>query len=98
MGPYELQRGLYALALSRARELPSVETAYVFLNRADEPVLMTLQEDQFSEMQESLRSTLEEIKAGRFFGAGSTGSGPCRDCWACDLLAAQIKRAAAGEV
>lgn len=93
MVPYELQRGLYALALFRARPDERVDTAYSFLNRADEPVLKTFKAEDFAEVEASLGATLTEITAGRFFEAGSTGRGPCRDCWACDALKAQIELA-----
>ena len=93
MGAYELQRSLYAMALIRARDLESVSTAYVFLNRADEPVMKSFDAGDFSGTQASLRAMLDEITAGRFFDGGPSGPGPCRDCWACTALHAQIERA-----
>ena len=95
MGPYELQRGLYALALARARDIERVETAYVFLNRADEPVIKTLGPGDFSATEEYLHETLAEITAGHFFGGPDSKHEPCGrdDCIGCAMLAAQISRA-----
>lgn len=94
MRPYELQRGLYALALARAGGFDEVETAYVFLRKPDEPVMRTLGPDEFAETETELDETLEEITSGRFFGGERVLHQPCRECWACDLLAAQIERTA----
>ncbi|MCB0828063.1 MAG: UvrD-helicase domain-containing protein [Solirubrobacterales bacterium] len=94
MEPYELQRGLYALALARARGIDLVETAYVFLRQPAEPVFRTLGPDDFRQTEEDLDETLTEIISGRFFGGEAARHDPCRSCWACDLLGAQIERTA----
>lgn len=94
MKPYELQRGLYALALARARGIDVVNTAYVFLRRPDEPVMKTLGPDDFKQTEEDLGETLTEITSGRFFGGESAIHEPCGDCWACRNLTAQRDRAA----
>jgi ATP-dependent exoDNAse (exonuclease V) beta subunit len=95
MKAYELQRGLYALALARARGLETVETAYVFLEQPDEPLLKTYGRKDFEAVEQMLTQTLSEITAGRFFGGPDARFTPCgeADCPGCGLLAAQIERA-----
>jgi ATP-dependent helicase/nuclease subunit A len=97
MKDYELQRGLYALALARARNLGAVDTAYVFLGAPEQPVFKTLGTDDFALIESLLKRTLAEITAGRFFGGPGAANQPCGepDCIGCQVLTAQIERAAA---
>ena len=96
MKDYELQRGLYALALARASKRETVETAYVFLGAADRPVFKTFGTDDFDQIEALLKRTLGEITSGRFFGGPDAGYQPCGepDCVGCRVLSAQIERAA----
>jgi len=96
MKDYELQRGLYALALARARNLETVKTAYVFLETPDRPVTKLFGAEDFKEVESLLRQTLGEITAGHFFGGPDASLAPCdkEDCVGCGMLAAQIERAA----
>ena len=98
MKDYELQRGLYALALARARDLETVETAYAFLEAPEQPVMRLFAATDFEEVESLLRKTLGEITAGRFFGGPDAAYSPCgnADCAGCEMLAVQIKRAAGG--
>jgi ATP-dependent exoDNAse (exonuclease V) beta subunit len=98
MADYDLQRGLYALALARARRLDEVETAYSFLEAPDRPVMKLYSADDFDATEDLLRQTLAEITGGRFFGGPGAEHQPCgkSDCPGCRLLAAQIERASAG--
>jgi ATP-dependent helicase/nuclease subunit A len=95
MRSYDLQRGLYALAVARAQHRQSVDTAYVFLERPEEPVFRTYATADFEEVEAKLRDTLGEIKSGHFFGGPGGQSRPCGqdDCAGCRLLGAQIARA-----
>jgi hypothetical protein len=95
MKDYDLQRGLYALAVAKARGEQTVETAYVFLERPHEPVFRTYSARDFEQVEAKLRETLAEIKAGNFFGATAGGPQPCGrdDCAGCRIMAAQIGRA-----
>lgn len=97
MAEYELQRGLYALALARARSLESVDTAYIFLEEPDQPVMKTYTKEDFNRTEELLNETLSEITSGRFFGGPGARHQPCgkSDCPGCELLKAQITRASA---
>lgn len=96
MKDYDLQRGLYALALSGAGDLEGVETAYVFLEAPDRPVMKTFGEEDFEQTRTLLRKTLDELTAGHFFGGPEAVYQPCGDdhCAGCRMLAAQIERAA----
>jgi ATP-dependent exoDNAse (exonuclease V) beta subunit len=96
MADYELQRGLYALALARARGLDEVETAYAFLEAPERPVMKLFRAGDFDETEDLLRQTLLEITGGRFFGGPGAGHQPCgrSDCPGCGLLSTQIRRAA----
>lgn len=93
MEDYRQQRNLYALAVARSRGLERVETAFAFLARPDEPVVETLDRDALETAAAELDSALERIAAGRFFGGPEAERQPCRDCWACSLLATRIERA-----
>jgi ATP-dependent exoDNAse (exonuclease V) beta subunit len=95
MADYELQRGLYALALARARGEEEVETAYSFLEAPEQPVMKLYRAADFDATEDRLRQTLAEITGGRFFGGPGARQQPCgrSDCPGCRLLSAQIERA-----
>ena len=94
MDAYEVQRSLYALALARARGISSVNTAFVFLERAEDPVENELNEEDLDAAEHELRGYLRQIIEGNFFGGPSASHQPCDDCWACRKLSAQLARAA----
>ena len=98
MADYELQRGLYALALARARGLDQVETAYSFLEAPERPVMKLYGAADFDTTEGLLRQTLAELTGGRFFGGPDAKYRPCgkSECPGCRLLSAQIMRASAG--
>ncbi len=92
MGDYLQQRNLYALAVARSRDLDAVETAFVFLDRPDEPVLETLDRQDLDRAELELDASLEDITAGRFFGEPGSKRMPCGHCWACAVLDRQLSR------
>lgn len=93
MADYAQQRNLYALAVARARGVDTVETAFVFLERPGEPVLLTMGPEELDRAEAELGATLEDITAGRFFGGPDSHRQPCGECWGCMALAGQIARA-----
>lgn len=97
MSGYVQQRNLYALAVARARGSSRVETAFVFLDRPDEPVVEMLGEDDLERAEAELRASLEDITAGRYFGEPGSRRQPCGDCWACAALERQLGRGPKGD-
>jgi ATP-dependent helicase/nuclease subunit A len=79
---YEIQRAIYALAVSESRAAPEVELAYVFLERPDEPDLHRLGPAELDAARQRLVAAIERIGAGDFPPASpSTRSWPlCRGC------------------
>jgi ATP-dependent helicase/nuclease subunit A len=77
---YAVQRDLYGLAVAEARGVTPVEVAYVFLERADEPVLRALDEAEIAAGRQRLRETVAQIGAGEFAPAPSER----RDAALCD--------------
>jgi ATP-dependent exoDNAse (exonuclease V) beta subunit len=63
---YGVQRDVYALAVAEARRVSEVEVAYVFLERADEPVLQRLDAAAIEAGRERLAATIEPIGQGKF--------------------------------
>ncbi len=63
---YEVQRSIYALATAQALGTGSVEVAYVFLERAEQPVLSTLDAAAIEAGRERLATAIERIGAGDF--------------------------------
>jgi ATP-dependent helicase/nuclease subunit A len=63
---YATQRDVYALAVAAARGATEVEVAYVFLERADEPVLSRLGAAEMETGRQRLRATIERIAGGEF--------------------------------
>ncbi len=90
MASYELQRDLYALAVFRATEAASVQTAFVFLEEPAEPVLAEYSRAEAGQAESRLQAVISEITAGRFFGGPEAALQPCGDCWACSQLAPKI--------
>jgi ATP-dependent helicase/nuclease subunit A len=81
---YSIQRDLYALAAA-ARGAP-VETAYVFLERADEPVRETFGEAELEGARRRVDAVLERLAAGRFEVTDRPHRALCADCPARERL------------
>lgn len=89
MAGYELQRDLYALALGSAGDLESVDTAWVFLEDASNPVEKTLTRDDLKVVKTELTTIVGEItSAGTSAGQANGGREPCGKCWACERMGA----------
>ncbi|MBK8294930.1 MAG: PD-(D/E)XK nuclease family protein [Solirubrobacterales bacterium] len=93
MADYAMQRDLYGLAVAQALEVPVVETAFVFLEQPDQPVIDLLDQRQLEVGKGEISDLLAEIAGGHFFGGSDAKHQPCGDCWACERLASQIQRA-----
>ena len=81
---YSIQRDLYALAAA-ARGAP-VETAYVFLERADEPVRESFGEGELEAARDRVEAVLERLAAGRFEVTDRPHRALCADCPARERL------------
>jgi ATP-dependent helicase/nuclease subunit A len=81
---YSIQRDLYALAAS-ARGAP-VETAYVFLERPDEPVRETFGEAELEAARGRVETVLERLAAGSFEVTDRPHKALCADCPARERL------------
>ena len=77
-GRYSIQRDLYALAAG-ARGAP-VETAYVFLERPDDPVRESFDEAGLEEARGRVESVLERLATGRFEVTDRPHKALCADC------------------
>ena len=93
MVDYLPQRNLYALAVARSKGIQEVETAFVFLDRPNEPVVELMDAGRLDRAEEELKDSLRMITSGQFFGGPDARHQPCADCWACDRLETQIGRA-----
>jgi ATP-dependent exoDNAse (exonuclease V) beta subunit len=65
-GRYEVQRSIYALAVAEALDVAEVEVAYVFLERADEPVVTTVGPAEMVAAREALEVAIAQISRGEF--------------------------------
>jgi ATP-dependent exoDNAse (exonuclease V) beta subunit len=81
---YSIQRDLYALAAA-SRGAP-VETAYVFLERADEPVRESFGETELEAARDRVDAVLERLAAGRFEVTDRPHRALCADCPARERL------------
>lgn len=90
MTGYGLQRDLYGLAVSRATGSPVVDTAFVFLERPDEPVITRLEPADLDAARDELEGLVAQIEAGRFFGGPEADVAPCGKCWGCRVLASRM--------
>jgi ATP-dependent exoDNAse (exonuclease V) beta subunit len=63
---YGTQRDIYALAVAKSRNATEVEVAYVFLERPEEPVIMTLGPKEMEAGRERLSAAIERIERGDF--------------------------------
>lgn len=94
MKTYELQRDLYGLAVAQAMDTDRVDTAFVFLEDPEAPVVSEYGVEELNEARRELEGIVDAITSGNFFSPveGIT-DGPCRDCWACAKLERQIEAA-----
>lgn len=81
---YSIQRDLYALAAA-ARGGP-VETAYVFLERQDEPVRESFDQAALDAARARVEAVLERLAAGRFEVTHHPHKALCADCPARERL------------
>jgi ATP-dependent helicase/nuclease subunit A len=65
-GRYAIQRSIYALAAAEALGAEEVEVAYVFLERAEEPVLARLGAAEMAAARAELAAALAMIEDGQF--------------------------------
>jgi RecB family exonuclease len=84
---YSIQRDLYALAAG-ARGAP-VETAYVFLERADQPVRESFGEAELESARARVEAVLERLAEGRFEVTDRPHRALCADCPARERLCSQ---------
>jgi len=77
---YEVQRGLYAVAAAEGLGAPAVEVAYVFLERAAEPVRTSLGQPELEDARGSLSRQIAEISESHFEVTPSPDWPLCRDC------------------
>jgi len=63
---YGTQRAIYALAVATARGAGSVEVAYVFLERPEEPAVELLDAERMEHDRERLEQTIARIAAAAF--------------------------------
>jgi ATP-dependent helicase/nuclease subunit A len=81
---YSIQRDLYALAAAARGAM--VETAYVFLERPDEPVRQSFDETGLREARERVEGLLGRLAAGRFDVTDRPHKALCADCPARERL------------
>jgi ATP-dependent helicase/nuclease subunit A len=62
---YEVQRDVYALAVSEARQSEEVDVAYVFLERPGQPVLTRLSKGEIKAGRTRLTEAIEQIRLSR---------------------------------
>ncbi len=77
---YEIQRALYARAVSEALGAESVRTAYVFLRAAGEPLAELLGPEEIAAAGESVEALVGRIRAGEFAPTPQPHRGLCHDC------------------
>ena len=77
---YELQRSLYAAAVAEATGATSVRTAYVFLEKPDEPVVTMLGPEQIAAGRERIEAVVARIRAGDFQATRHPHRNLCHDC------------------
>ncbi len=63
---YEIQRSIYALATAQALGADTVEVAYVFLERPNQPAISLVDPDQMATARARLEATITDIATGNF--------------------------------
>jgi ATP-dependent exoDNAse (exonuclease V) beta subunit len=85
MSHYGVQRDVYALAASGDGVRP-VTTAYVFLERPDDPILERDEPGKLESARDRLTSLIEGIRSGDFPVTDTPHIGICRECPARERL------------
>jgi ATP-dependent helicase/nuclease subunit A len=80
MARYGTQRDLYALAAATARGADSARTAFVFLERPDEPVVRIHDADAIAATREHLERLVAGIAGGEFEVTDRPHRELCHDC------------------
>lgn len=93
MEKYDLQRYLYALAVSQALGVEQVETAFAFLRDPANPVVDLFDQSRLEAAREVVSGLVGAIARGEYLGGAGAERQPCGGCWACELLAGQIEAA-----
>jgi hypothetical protein len=83
---YEIQRGLYGLAIAKAAGVEQVEAAYVFLERPDPPLRVELGPDELGSAAERLAHDIEGVRSGSFEVTPEPHAALCFDCPARERL------------
>jgi ATP-dependent helicase/nuclease subunit A len=86
---YELQRGMYSLALASSGNLDEVDTAWIFLQDASRPVTKMLGRDDLDAVRSDLAGVVAEITSTGTSPKEAAGREPCGRCWACRRLGAE---------
>jgi ATP-dependent helicase/nuclease subunit A len=86
---YGVQRSIYALAAAGERQ--RVRTAYVFLQRAGEPVELELDAAALATARQELEELIAGIEAGRFEVTAKPHAALCWDCPARERLCSHPK-------
>ena len=94
MEDYRQQRNLYSLAVARSRSIDRIESAFVFLEEPDQPVIEMFDSAGLERAEAELSEALRDFTRGHFFGGPGASVNPCGACWACECLTAQRNRAA----
>jgi ATP-dependent helicase/nuclease subunit A len=85
MSHYEVQRDVYALAAAGDGTGP-LTTAYVFLERPDDPIIKVHDEGGLSAARDRLVSLVEGIRSGEFSVTDEPHIGICHECPARERL------------
>ena len=86
---YGVQRSIYALAAAGERQ--RVRTAYVFLQRAGEPVELELDAAALATARQELEELIAGIEGGRFEVTAKPHAALCWDCPARERLCSHPK-------
>lgn len=77
---YEMQRLLYAAAIATATGAERVDSAYVYLQAPDQPVLDSHDGDAIGAGRARIEAEVERIRSGDFSPTPSPGPALCHDC------------------
>ena len=87
LGPeYLLQRRLYAIAAAEGLGSTEIETAYVFLDAADNPLTASFDAAALELARGQIEAVVAEVRAGRFDVTPAPGYSLCHDCPARERL------------
>ncbi len=77
---YEMQRVLYASAISTATGSPEVVSAYCFLQAPDAPIVRTLERGEIESGMAGVGELVGRIREGDFEPTAEPGPSLCHDC------------------